>query len=96
MGRSLGKVYCMADRFNAPVREFIAENFLFRADADLDDNQSLLESGVIDSTGVLEVIAFLEQTFGISIADDEIVPENLDSINNMTRYLASKLPAAAA
>ncbi|MNL49011.1 hypothetical protein D3C87_1719130 [compost metagenome] len=51
---------------------------------------------MIDSTGVLEVIAFLEQTFGISIADDEIVPENLDSIANMTRYLASKLPAAAA
>lgn len=86
----------MTDKFNAAVREFIAENFLFRADAELDDDQSLLESGVIDSTGVLEVIAFLEQTFGISIADEEIVPENLDSINNMTRYLASKLPAAAA
>ncbi len=86
----------MTDTFNATVREFIAENFLFRADADLDDDQSLLDSGVIDSTGVLEVIAFLEQTFGISIADEEIVPENLDSINNMTRYLASKLPAAAA
>lgn len=86
----------MTDTLNATVREFIAENFLFRADADLDDDQSLLDSGVIDSTGVLEVIAFLEQTFGISIADEEIVPENLDSINNMTRYLASKLPAAAA
>ena len=86
----------MADRFKAAVRAFVAENFLFRADAELDDNQSLLDSGVIDSTGVLEVIAFLEQTFGISIADEEIVPENLDSINNMTRYLASKLPAAAA
>ena len=86
----------MTDTFNATVREFIAENFLFRADADLDDDQSLLDSGVIDSTGVLEVIAFLEQTFGICIADEEIVPENLDSINNMSRYLASKLPAAAA
>ncbi len=86
----------MTDKLNTAVREFIAENFLFRADAELDDDQSLLESGVIDSTGVLEVIAFLEQTFGISIADEDIVPENLDSINNMTRYLASKLPAAAA
>jgi acyl carrier protein len=85
----------MTEKLNAAVREFIAENFLFRADAELDDDQSLLESGVIDSTGVLEVIAFLEQTFGISIADEEIVPENLDSINNMTRYLAGKLPAAA-
>lgn len=86
----------MAERFNAAVREFISENFLFRADAEIDNDQSLLESGVIDSTGVLEVIAFLEQTFGIVIADEEIVPENLDSINNMTRYLAAKLPAAAA
>ncbi|WJH42102.1 acyl carrier protein [Aliirhizobium terrae] len=86
----------MAERFNAEIREFISENFLFRADAELDNDQSLLESGVIDSTGVLEVIAFLEQTYGISVADEEIVPENLDSINNMTRYLAAKLPAASA
>lgn len=86
----------MTERFNAKVREFISENFLFRADAEIDDDQSLLESGVIDSTGVLEVIAFLESTFGIVIADEEIVPENLDSINSMTRYIAAKLPAAAA
>jgi acyl carrier protein len=86
----------MAERFNAEIREFISENFLFRADAELDNDQSLLESGVIDSTGVLEVIAFLEQTYGISIADEEIIPENLDSISNMTRYLAAKLPAASA
>jgi acyl carrier protein len=86
----------MTDRLKIAVREFISENFLFRADADLGDEQSLLESGVIDSTGVLEVIAFLEQTFGISIADEEIVPDNLDSISNMTRYLTAKLPAAAA
>ena len=86
----------MAEAIENSVREFIAENFLFRADAQVSNNQSLLESGVIDSTGVLEVIAFLEQTFGISIADDEIVPENLDSIASMTRYLASKLPAEAA
>lgn len=90
-----GKACSMAERFNATVREFISENFLFRADAEIDNDQSLLESGVIDSTGVLEVIAFLESTFGISIADNEIVPENLDSINSMTRYLAAKLPAAA-
>jgi acyl carrier protein len=92
----MGKACSMTDRLKIAVREFISENFLFRADADLGDEQSLLESGVIDSTGVLEVIAFLEQTFGISIADEEIVPDNLDSISNMTRYLTAKLPAAAA
>nr|CAD6426437.1 acyl carrier protein [Rhizobium sp. Q54] len=85
----------MAQRFRPAVREFIAENFLFRADADISDDQSLLESGVIDSTGVLELIAFLEATYGISIADEEIVPENLDSVNNMADYLARKLPVAA-
>jgi acyl carrier protein len=85
----------MTERFEATVREFIAENFLFRADAEISNDQSLLESGVIDSTGVLELIAFLEQTYRITVADEDIVPENLDSIDNMMRYLAAKLPAAA-
>ncbi|MFN7027243.1 MAG: acyl carrier protein [Pseudorhizobium sp.] len=85
----------MAQRFRSAVREFVAENFLFRADADISDGQSLLEGGVIDSTGVLELIAFLEASYGISIADEEIVPENLDSIENMSSYLARKLPVAA-
>ncbi|MCJ9751474.1 acyl carrier protein [Neorhizobium sp. BETTINA12A] len=84
----------MAKAFENSVREFIAENFLFRADAEVSNNQSLLESGVIDSTGVLELIAFLEQTYGITVADEEIVPENLDSIDNMTSYLTTKLAAA--
>ena len=85
----------MAQRFHQTIREFVAENFLFRADAEISDSHSLLENGVIDSTGVLELIAFLESTYDISIADEEIVPENLDSIDNMARYLARKLPVAA-
>ena len=84
----------MAEAIENSVREFIAENFLFRADAQVSNTQSLLESGVIDSTGVLELIAFLEQTYGITVADEEIVPENLDSIDNMTSYLSIKLAAA--
>jgi acyl carrier protein len=91
----LSGAVAMAQRFRSAVREFIAENFLFRADADISDGQSLLEGGVIDSTGVLELIAFLEASYGISIADEEIVPENLDSIDNMSSYLARKLPVAA-
>ncbi|TDK35275.1 acyl carrier protein [Rhizobium deserti] len=84
----------MPEAFAATLREFIAENFLFRADADVSDSQSLLDSGVIDSTGVLELIAFLEQTYGIRVADEEIVPDNLDSVDNMSRYLSTKLAAA--
>jgi len=84
----------MMEAIEDTVREFIAENFLFRADAEVSDEQSLLDTGVMDSTGVLELIAFLEQTYGITVADEEIVPENLDSISNMTSYLSTKLAAA--
>jgi acyl carrier protein len=84
----------VADPIENTVREFIGENFLFRADAQVADDQSLLETGVMDSTGVLELIAFLEQTYGITVADEEIVPENLDSINSMTSYLNTKLAVA--
>ncbi|AXV14319.1 acyl carrier protein [Neorhizobium sp. SOG26] len=84
----------MTEAIEDTVREFIAENFLFRADAEISDEQSLLDTGVMDSTGVLELIAFLEQTYGITVADEEIVPENLDSISNMTSFLSTKLAAA--
>lgn len=74
------------------LRDFITENFLFRADEQaLTDDQSLLDSGIVDSTGVLEVIAFLEQTWSISVADSEIVPENLDSVSRIATYVESKL-----
>lgn len=74
------------------IRKFVAENFLFRDDRwSLDDSQSLLEAGVIDSTGVLELIAFLESEFGFSVRDAEIVPENLDSITNISGYVERKM-----
>ena len=84
----------MSEDFHAQIKSFIAENFLFRADAVIGDDQSLLESGVMDSTGVLELIAFLESTFGIRIKDEDIVPENLDSVNRVAAYLSSQLQAA--
>jgi acyl carrier protein len=73
------------------VRTFIEENFLFREDiSDLADDESLLESGVMDSTGILELVAFLETEFSIQMADAEIVPENLDSIRAIANYLERK------
>jgi acyl carrier protein len=57
----------------------------------LDDAQSFLESGIIDSTGILELVAFLEKTYGIHVNDEELVPENLDSIVNISKFLQSKL-----
>lgn len=76
------------------VREFIVDNFLFREDRDsVSDSESLLENGLMDSTGVLELVAFLESDIGIRIEDAEIIPENFDSIDNISRYASAKLAA---
>jgi len=73
------------------VRQFITDNFLFREDrATLADSESLLEAGVIDSTGVLELVAYLETEFGLAVGDAEIVPENLDSISRISAYVKGK------
>lgn len=77
------------------VRRFIEDNFLFRADTqDLSADASLLEAELIDSTGVLELVTFLEQQFGIAVGDAEIVPENLDSIRAIVGYVEGKRLAA--
>ena len=74
------------------VRRFIGENFLFRDDGDaITHDASLLDAGIIDSTGVLELVCFLESTFGIEVQDDEMLPENLDSIRGITAYVTRKL-----
>ena len=73
------------------IRQFITDNFLFREDrAALTDSESLLEAGVIDSTGVLELVAFLETEFGLAVGDADIVPENLDSIGRIAAYVKGK------
>jgi acyl carrier protein len=74
------------------LRQFIIENFLFGLDDNsFTDDDSFLEKGFIDSTGVLELVAFLEQNYGIKVQDDELVPENLDSIEGLHRYLERKM-----
>ena len=70
------------------IRRFIFENFLFgEPDDSLGDKDSFLEKGVIDSTGILELVAFLEERFGVKIEDEELIPENLDSVNNLNDIL---------
>ena len=88
----------MQQDISLAVRRFIRDNFLFREDLDSSaDEASLLEAGVIDSTGVLELVAFLETEFGIEVADDEMLPENLDSIRAIGSYVQRKrVPAAEA
>ena len=79
------------------VREFLAMNFPLSGDAsELEREESLIGAGVIDSTGVLEVIGFVEETYGVQIADEEVLPENLDSIAAIGRFVSGKLGSADA
>jgi acyl carrier protein len=81
----------------AKIRNFIAENFLFREDKSaIAEDQSLLEAGLIDSTGVLELVGFLESEFKIRMEDAEIVPANLDSLKAIVAYVGGKRAAAHA
>jgi len=73
------------------VRAFIVENFLYGDDGNLKDDTSFLEGGVLDSTGVLELVSFLEATFSIHVEGDDLVPENLDSLNNLQSYLEKRI-----
>lgn len=76
----------------ARIRQFVQGNFF--VNGALDDGTSLLDKGIIDSTGVLEVIGFIETEFGISVADEEMLPENLDSIAAIAGYVERKRAAA--
>jgi acyl carrier protein len=73
------------------IRAFVVDNFLFGDGSYLKDDTSFLEERIIDSTGILQIISFLEEEFAIIIDDDEILPENLDSLSNITTFLNKKL-----
>jgi len=73
------------------VRKFIVEYFLFGDDENLNDHTSFIEDGVVDSTGILELVAFLEETFRIYVEDEELTPENLDCISSVERYVLNKM-----
>jgi acyl carrier protein len=79
--------------FKATIKQFIIDNFLFGDDEGLEDDSSFLEEGIIDSTGMLELVTFLEEDFSIDIEDEEMTPENLDSINNLITFLNHKQAA---
>jgi acyl carrier protein len=78
------------------IRSFILTSFLFTDDpSKLNNSDSLLEQGIMDSTGVLELVAFLESEFGLKIADEELVPDNLDSVDRIVAFVGRKQPAQA-
>jgi acyl carrier protein len=79
------------DKTKQALRQIINENFLFGQGVDdLRDDDSFMEKGVIDSTGVLQLVSTLEREFGITIQEEELVPENFDSINRLAAFLAGK------
>lgn len=76
------------------VRNYIVENFLFGDVSPLEnDSMSLLDGGILDSVGVMELVAFLEQDFEITLADEELIPENLDSVDNLVGFIGRKVGA---
>ncbi len=80
----------MADNI-AKIRKYLFENFLFDMKEDaLQNDSSFLEQGIIDSTGILELVEWLETEFGIAVDDEELIPENLDSVNLLSAYISRK------
>lgn len=75
----------------ARIRAYVLDNFLFTNDQDrLQDDASFLEEGIIDSTGVLELVMFVEENLDVTVEDEEIVPENFDSVTQLARYVRNK------
>ena len=77
------------------VRSFLVENFLMGQEYSFGDDDSFLENGIIDSTGVLQLVAFLQETYGITVDEGELRPENLDSIDNISAYVSRKRGTAS-
>lgn len=80
----------MTDR-KAAIRKFIVQNFQFGQEITISDDDSLLNHGIIDSTGMLELVMHLESTYGIKVKDEELLPGNLDSLAAINAYLERKL-----
>jgi acyl carrier protein len=80
----------MAD-LKSTLRQYIIDNFLFGdTETKFADGDSFMDSGIVDSTGILDIITFLEGEFSIKVNDDEIVPDNLDSLNNLDAFINRK------
>ena len=85
----------MTDALREKVRGFILENYLFTADkAALGLDDSLLGRGIVDSTGMLEIIFFIEEQLGVKVKDDEMIPDNLDSVNRIASFVETRRKAA--
>ena len=84
------------DQIEQQIREFLTNNFIFDPSVQLGLEDSFMENGVVDSTGILEVIMWVEATFGVHVEDAEVLPENFDSIGSLIRYAERKIAARLA
>ena len=82
------------DNVKKQLRDYIVENFLFGdTEMEFSDSDSFMEKGILDSTGILDVILYLEENFNMKVEDDELIPDNLDSIDNLTAFIEQKKAA---
>ncbi|GFO69664.1 acyl carrier protein [Geomonas limicola] len=77
-------------RLQEEIRQFIVDTFLFGEDGGLKDDSSFLEEGIVDSTGILQLVSFLQDRYLISIEDAELIPDNLDSIGKVSAFVRNK------
>jgi acyl carrier protein len=85
----------MTDALRSSIRDFLLENYLFTTDTSaIGVDDSLLGRGIVDSTGMLEVIFFIEEKLGVKVKDEEMIPDNLDSINKIARFVEARRKAA--
>lgn len=84
----------MSPNIKQQVKEFILDNFVMTGTIELPEDTSLMDSHIIDSTGFLELISFIEERFGIRVFDEEMVPENLDSLAGIERFVVQKQASA--
>jgi acyl carrier protein len=83
------------NELSSKIRQFVVSNFLFGKDTGFADGDSFLDQGIVDSTGVMELVAFVEKEFGFRVQDSELTPENLDSIAALVAFIEQKRPSGA-
>ncbi len=80
----------------AKLRDYIAQNLLFSDNGyGYDDDDSFLEEGIVDSVGIMELVLFIEETYGLSVEDQDLTPDNFDSINKLAHYIGKRLALPA-
>jgi acyl carrier protein len=72
------------------IREFIVDTFLFGEDSGLEDDSSFLEEGIVDSTGIMQLVSYLQEQYLITVEDEELIPDNLDSIRKVMTFIEGK------